>query len=130
MSWCAGLLGERIAAPSPATHSARAFGCSALHLAALGGHAGTAGALRAGGAPLAPAGGLGGASPLHAAAARASPNPSPYPSPNPEQVHGVYAPGNVQLDPEILGNSQVYIADKIGAAEGSKPVSFVFHGGG
>merc|ERR1719329_1299160 len=44
-------------------------------------------------------------------------------------VHGVYAPGNVQLDPEILGNSQVYIADKIGAAEGSKPVSFVFHGG-
>ena len=45
-------------------------------------------------------------------------------------VHGVYAPGNVQLDPEILGNSQVYIADKIGAAEGSKPVSFVFHGGG
>merc|ERR1719217_534341 len=44
-------------------------------------------------------------------------------------VHGVYAPGNVQLDPEILGNSQIYIADKIGAAEGSKPVSFVFHGG-
>ena len=49
---------------------------------------------------------------------------------DPEQVHGVYAPGNVQLDPEILGNSQIYIADKIGAAEGSKPVSFVFHGGG
>ena len=44
-------------------------------------------------------------------------------------MHGVYAPGNVQLDPEILGNSQIYIADKIGAAEGSKPVSFVFHGG-
>ena len=48
----------------------RAFGCSALHLAALGGHAGAVGALRAGGAPLSPAGGLGGASPLHAAAAR------------------------------------------------------------
>lgn len=44
-------------------------------------------------------------------------------------VHGVYAPGNVRLDPEILGNSQVYIADKIGAEEGSKPVLFVFHGG-
>ena len=44
-------------------------------------------------------------------------------------VHGVYAPGNVKLDPEILGNSQIYIADKIGAAKGSKPVSFVFHGG-
>merc|ERR1719238_1013234 len=26
-------------------------------------------------------------------------------------VHGVYAPGNVRLDPEILGNSQIYIAD-------------------
>merc|ERR1719223_615908 len=44
-------------------------------------------------------------------------------------VHGVYAPGNVKLDPKILRNSQIYIADKIGAAEGSKPVSFVFHGG-
>jgi len=44
-------------------------------------------------------------------------------------VHGVYAPGNVKLDPEILGNSQIYIADKIGAPKGSKPVSFVFHGG-
>merc|ERR1719478_1434410 len=27
-------------------------------------------------------------------------------------VHGVYAPGNVRLDPEILGNSQKYIAEK------------------
>jgi len=44
-------------------------------------------------------------------------------------VHGVYAPGNVRLDPEILGNSQKYIAEKIGAPEGSRPVSFVFHGG-
>ena len=44
-------------------------------------------------------------------------------------VHGVYAPGNVRLDPEILGNSQIYIANELGLAEGSKPVSFVFHGG-
>ena len=44
-------------------------------------------------------------------------------------VHGVYAPGNVKLDPEILGASQVYIAKELGMAEGSQPVSFVFHGG-
>jgi len=44
-------------------------------------------------------------------------------------VHGVYAPGNVQLDPEILGRSQEYIAEKIGLPAGSRPVSFVFHGG-
>ena len=41
----------------------------------------------------------------------------------------MYAPGNVRLDPEILGNSQKYIAEKIGAKEGTKPVYFVFHGG-
>jgi len=44
-------------------------------------------------------------------------------------VHGVYAPGNVKLDPEILGNSQVYISEKLGLDKGSKPVYFVFHGG-
>jgi len=44
-------------------------------------------------------------------------------------VHGVYAPGNVKLDPKILRNSQTYIADKLGLEEGSKPCSFVFHGG-
>jgi len=44
-------------------------------------------------------------------------------------VHGVYAPGNVRLDPEILGASQVYIAKELDMPEGSKPVSFVFHGG-
>jgi len=44
-------------------------------------------------------------------------------------VHGVYAPGNVKLDPEILGNSQIFIANELGMEEGSKPVSFVFHGG-
>jgi len=43
-------------------------------------------------------------------------------------VHGVYAPGNVKLDPEILNNAQKFIGDKIGKP-GSKPVSFVFHGG-
>ena len=44
-------------------------------------------------------------------------------------VHGVYAPGNVKLDPEILNKAQVYISDKLGMPAGSKPVSFVFHGG-
>ena len=44
-------------------------------------------------------------------------------------VHGVYAPGNVRLDPEILGKSQVFIANELGLPEGTKPVSFVFHGG-
>lgn len=44
-------------------------------------------------------------------------------------VHGVYSPGNVELRPDILKNSQVYIAQKLGLPEGSKPVYFVFHGG-
>jgi fructose-bisphosphate aldolase class II len=44
-------------------------------------------------------------------------------------VHGVYSPGNVELRPEILKNSQVYIAEKLGLAAGSKPVYYVFHGG-
>ncbi|MDA3615053.1 class II fructose-bisphosphate aldolase [Polluticaenibacter yanchengensis] len=42
-------------------------------------------------------------------------------------VHGVYKPGNVELRPEILHNSQVYIQEKYGLPE--KPVYFVFHGG-
>jgi fructose-bisphosphate aldolase class II len=42
-------------------------------------------------------------------------------------VHGVYSPGNVQLRPEILHNSQLYIQKQYGTAE--KPVYFVFHGG-
>jgi fructose-bisphosphate aldolase class II len=42
-------------------------------------------------------------------------------------VHGVYSPGNVELRPEILQNSQVYIQENYGTAE--KPVFFVFHGG-
>ncbi len=43
-------------------------------------------------------------------------------------VHGVYKPGNVKLSVEILKNSQNFVADEI-AASGTKPVSFVFHGG-
>jgi fructose-bisphosphate aldolase class II len=43
-------------------------------------------------------------------------------------VHGVYAPGNVHLHPEILKNSQDYIADKYNLSD-PKPVSLVFHGG-
>jgi fructose-bisphosphate aldolase class II len=42
-------------------------------------------------------------------------------------VHGVYKPGNVELTPVILKNSQAYIAEKHGT--GSRPVDFVFHGG-
>ncbi len=42
-------------------------------------------------------------------------------------VHGVYSPGNVELRPEILKNSQDYIQKKYGTGE--KPVYFVFHGG-
>ena len=43
-------------------------------------------------------------------------------------VHGVYAPGNVDLQPVILHNSQKYIAEKIGG-DNKKPMWFVFHGG-
>ena len=42
-------------------------------------------------------------------------------------VHGVYSPGNVQLRPEILKNSQDYIQKELGTE--AKPVYFVFHGG-
>ncbi|MGI8950762.1 MAG: class II fructose-bisphosphate aldolase [Chitinophagaceae bacterium] len=44
-------------------------------------------------------------------------------------VHGVYSPGNVELRPEILKNSQTYVAKKLGLTNEDKPVSFVFHGG-
>ncbi len=43
-------------------------------------------------------------------------------------VHGVYKPGNVQLTPIILDNSQKYIKEKFKTAS-DKPVNFVFHGG-
>lgn len=42
-------------------------------------------------------------------------------------VHGVYKPGNVKLQPKILRNSQKYIQQKF--QTGENPVSFVFHGG-
>ena len=44
-------------------------------------------------------------------------------------AHGVYSPGNVKLTPPILGNSQVYISEKLGLKPDDKPVYFVFHGG-
>mmetsp|Transcript_18782 Transcript_18782/g.45360 ORF Transcript_18782/g.45360 Transcript_18782/m.45360 type:complete len:419 (+) Transcript_18782:232-1488(+) len=46
-------------------------------------------------------------------------------------VHGVYKPGNVKLEPEILNNAQQYICTKLGpvAPANKLPVSFVFHGG-
>lgn len=42
-------------------------------------------------------------------------------------VHGVYSPGNVELRPEILKNSQDYIKQQYHTED--KPVFFVFHGG-
>ncbi len=42
-------------------------------------------------------------------------------------VHGVYKPGNVSLQPVILKNSQDYIKEKF--STGDLPVNFVFHGG-
>jgi fructose-bisphosphate aldolase class II len=42
-------------------------------------------------------------------------------------VHGVYKPGNVDLQPKILKNSQSFIQEKFGT--GHNPVNFVFHGG-
>ncbi len=42
-------------------------------------------------------------------------------------VHGVYKPGNVKLQPIILKNSQDYIQKKFNTAP--NPVNFVFHGG-
>jgi len=42
-------------------------------------------------------------------------------------VHGVYKPGNVSLQPKILQRSQEHIASRY--ATGPNPVDFVFHGG-
>ena len=46
-------------------------------------------------------------------------------------VHGVYSPGNVKLEPKILDRAQKYITEKLGdaAPADEKPVMFVFHGG-
>jgi len=43
-------------------------------------------------------------------------------------VHGVYKPGNVKLQPKILKNSQEFIKDKFNMDD-NFPVDFVFHGG-
>ncbi len=43
-------------------------------------------------------------------------------------VHGVYKPGNVKLQPIILKNSQEYIKEKYNL-ESDMPINFVFHGG-
>lgn len=42
-------------------------------------------------------------------------------------VHGVYKPGNVELRPIILKNTQKHIREKFNTGE--KPLYFVFHGG-
>ncbi len=42
-------------------------------------------------------------------------------------VHGVYKPGNVQLRPKILRDSQKYVQEKFNT--GPNPIDFVFHGG-
>ena len=42
-------------------------------------------------------------------------------------VHGVYKPGNVQLTPLILHNSQKHVEEKFSLH--AKPLNFVFHGG-
>ncbi|EIE83371.1 fructose-bisphosphate aldolase [Rhizopus delemar RA 99-880] len=43
-------------------------------------------------------------------------------------VHGVYAPGNVKLHPELLGKHQGYVKEQLKNND-PKPVFFVFHGG-
>ncbi|KAF2473322.1 uncharacterized protein BDR25DRAFT_302266 [Lindgomyces ingoldianus] len=43
-------------------------------------------------------------------------------------VHGVYKPGNVKLQPVLLQKHQAYVKEKAGAKE-DKPVFLVFHGG-
>lgn len=42
-------------------------------------------------------------------------------------VHGVYKPGNVELTPIILKNSQEFVQEKYSTA--ANPINFVFHGG-
>lgn len=43
-------------------------------------------------------------------------------------VHGVYKPGNVKLQPVILKNSQDYVREKFKTSR-EQPINFVFHGG-
>jgi fructose-bisphosphate aldolase, class II len=42
-------------------------------------------------------------------------------------VHGVYKPGNVKLQPIILKNSQTYVQEHLHTSP--MPINFVFHGG-
>ncbi|CRK85547.1 Fructose-bisphosphate aldolase class 2 [Candidatus Providencia siddallii] len=42
-------------------------------------------------------------------------------------VHGVYKPGNINLKPKILYNSQNYVSKKFNLPK--NPLNFVFHGG-
>ena len=44
-------------------------------------------------------------------------------------VHGVYKPGNVVLQPKILQTLQDAVAKQLGQPAGSKPMDLVFHGG-
>jgi fructose-bisphosphate aldolase class II len=44
-------------------------------------------------------------------------------------VHGVYKPGNVVLQPKILRKLQDAVSAKLGLAAGAKPMDLVFHGG-
>ncbi len=43
-------------------------------------------------------------------------------------VHGVYKPGNVSLQPKILKNSQDFVKEKF-KLDKDNPINFVFHGG-
>ena len=43
-------------------------------------------------------------------------------------VHGVYKPGNVELKPIILKNSQDFVKQKFNLSD-NQPIKFVFHGG-
>jgi fructose-bisphosphate aldolase class II len=44
-------------------------------------------------------------------------------------VHGVYKPGNVELTPIILKNSQEHLIKKHNIQGNPNPINFVFHGG-
>ncbi|MFZ2510051.1 MAG: class II fructose-bisphosphate aldolase [Gordonia sp. (in: high G+C Gram-positive bacteria)] len=44
-------------------------------------------------------------------------------------VHGVYKPGNVKLQPAVLLDGQTAAAELIGHEKGAKVFDFVFHGG-
>lgn len=43
-------------------------------------------------------------------------------------VHGVYKPGNVKLNPSILGKHQAYVREQI-SSDSDKPIFLVMHGG-